>query len=422
MAAKDFIATIAPFAVRDWRERRIMLPSIVIAQCAKESGFGTSELAVNANALCGIKLNGWTGESYLKKADEMNLDGTMRTDPNALWRKYGSWEESVIDHNTYIAERKVGNQTQPNFKAVIGETNLKKAIAALVGNSNRSQTAARCTDPELKKYVLAGTTQYGYATGQAYVQSLLDDYIIKYNLTQYDGVEGEVNVSKTYKVFLSAGHGGNDPGASKFGLVEKDINLNALLACKAELERHGVLVVASRVKDENDPVSQEVNEANASGADIAVSFHANASGSGNGDGFEVFYWTASAEGKKLAQLCEKYVKQLGQNSRGLKSGNHLAFVKNTDMTSVLVESFFVDNDKDNDIGDTVEEQKAFGVAYAKAILEYLDIQYKATAAPKPTTATKLYRVYRQEGAYANRVNAEKKLAELQSKGYIGIIQ
>lgn len=178
------------------------------------------------------------------------------------------------------------------------------------------------------------------------------------------------------KVFLSAGHGGTDPGAVALGLKEKDINLTALLACKTELERHGVTVICSRTKDENDPVNEEVREANASGADLAVSFHANA---GGGDGFEAFYYTKSAKGKKLAQLGEKHVKALGQNSRGIKSGNHLAFCKNTSMTAVLFESFFVDNDTDNNIGDTVSEQKAFGVAYAKAILEYLEIDYNTTS-------------------------------------------
>lgn len=187
------------------------------------------------------------------------------------------------------------------------------------------------------------------------------------------------------KVFLSAGHGGTDPGAVAYNMEEEDINLNALLACKSELEKHGVTVVCSRTTDENDPVGQEVKEANASGADLAVSFHANA---GGGDGFEAYYHTSSAKGKKLAQLGEKHVKALGQNSRGIKSGNHLYFVKNTKMTAVLFESFFVDNDKDNDIGDTIAEQKAFGVAYAKAILEYYGISYKATTTQSATTAQK----------------------------------
>lgn len=186
------------------------------------------------------------------------------------------------------------------------------------------------------------------------------------------------------KVFLSAGHGGSDPGAVANGLREEDINLNTLLACQSELVRHGVTVVCSRVTDENDPVTQEVKEANESGADIAVSFHANA---GKGDGFEAFYWSSSTKGKKLAQLCEKHVKAIGQNSRGVKTGNKLYFIKNTDMTAVLVESFFVDNAKDKEIGDTVAEQKSFGVAYAKAILEYLGITYKKPATTPTTSPT-----------------------------------
>lgn len=205
------------------------------------------------------------------------------------------------------------------------------------------------------------------------------------------------------KVFLSAGHGGSDPGAVSNGLYEKTINLNTLFACKSELERHGVKVVCSRIKDENDPVTEEVKEANASGADVAVSFHINA---GGGDGFEVYYYNSSNKGKKLAGLCEKYVKTLGQNSRGLKNGNHLHFIKKTTMTSVLVESFFIDNSKDKNIGDTLSEQTALGQAYAKAILEYLGVTYKSA---------KLYKV--QVGAYSNKTNAEIMKKKLKSAGF-----
>ena len=174
------------------------------------------------------------------------------------------------------------------------------------------------------------------------------------------------------KVFLSAGHGGSDPGAVGFGMKEKDINLNIMLACLDELVKHGVTVVCSRTKDENDPVGNEVKEANASGADVAVSFHTNA---GGGNGSESYYWTNDLKGQKLATLCEKHANSIGQNSRGIKSGNHLYFIKNTNMTAVLCECAFIDNDTDNDIIDTTAEQRAFGVAYAKAILEYLGIDY-----------------------------------------------
>jgi N-acetylmuramoyl-L-alanine amidase len=210
-------------------------------------------------------------------------------------------------------------------------------------------------------------------------------------------------------VFLNSGHGGADPGAVSGDMLEKNINLVAMLKCKEELERHNVKVVCSKVKDEDDKLVEVVKEANSSGADIAVSFHANA---GGGDGFEAFYYTTSSSGKKLASLGEKYVKELGQNSRGLKSGNHLYFIKNTKAPAVLFESFFVDNVNDRTIGDTLIEQQAFGIAYAKAILEYFGIEYKAEE-------TKIYRV--QVGAFSKKENAENLVKDLKAKGYNAVI-
>ena len=219
------------------------------------------------------------------------------------------------------------------------------------------------------------------------------------------------------KVFLSAGHGGSDPGAVGNGLKEKDINLQIMLACQAELVRHGVTVVCSRTTDENDPVAEEVREANASGADIAVSFHTNA---GGGDGSESFYYAGSSKGKKLAELCEKYTKQLGQNSRGVKT-NNLMFTRATKMPAVLCECAFIDTAKDIAIVDTAAEQRAFGMAYAMAILEYLGISYKAKETSTTAASTgKLYRV--QVGAFSVKANAEKLAAELKAKGYQTIIK
>lgn len=215
------------------------------------------------------------------------------------------------------------------------------------------------------------------------------------------------------KVFLNAGHGGSDPGAVAYGMKEKDINLTTMLACNEELVRHGVITIMSRTTDVDETSGEIISEANASGADLAVSFHANA---GGGDGFEGYYYAGNADGKRLVLLCEKYVKEIGQNSRGAKTAN-LFFTRETNMTAVLLESFFVDHDIDNNIGDTVAEQKAFGVAYAKAILEYLGITYKAkTQATTPAASTKkLYRV--QTGAYSVKENADKQFAKVKAAGF-----
>lgn len=209
------------------------------------------------------------------------------------------------------------------------------------------------------------------------------------------------------KVFLSAGHGGSDPGAVGFGMKEKDINLNIMLACNDVLKAHGITTVTSRMKDEEDTVNDEVKEANASNADLAVSFHTNAA---KGDGSESLYHSSSPEAKKLAELCEKHTKAIGQNSRGVKERDGLWFLRGTNMTAVLCECAFIDNDVDNDIIDTVAEQKAFGVAYAKAILEYLNIPYKETVSD-----SKLYRV--QIGAYSKKENAEAMLAKVKADGF-----
>lgn len=74
------------------------------------------------------------------------------------------------------------------------------------------------------------------------------------------------------KVFLGVGHGGRDSGAVGH-LVEKDVNLVEALECRDSLESHGVQVLMSRNKDENDPLTEEIRECNAFGPDLAVDIH-----------------------------------------------------------------------------------------------------------------------------------------------------
>lgn len=181
LAKEEFIEFVGRIAQEDWNTRKLVLPSVVVAQAIKESGFGTSELAVNANALFGIKLNGWTGKVYVKDAIEQNPDGSYRTDKNTLWRAYNSWEESILDHNTYLSERKIGNQTEPNWKKVIGCENHILAVQYL-------QNA-----------------QFPYATSKTYEESLIHDYIEKYNLVRYDVSETDQTAPEGYLWIVQAG-------------------------------------------------------------------------------------------------------------------------------------------------------------------------------------------------------------------------
>ncbi|CAN7167108.1 N-acetylmuramoyl-L-alanine amidase [Phenylobacterium sp. LjRoot225] len=75
-------------------------------------------------------------------------------------------------------------------------------------------------------------------------------------------------------VVIDAGHGGNDPGARGAMGLEKDINLVAALALKAQLERTGrYKVVMTREADVYVPLEDRVRVAQRSDADLFISLH-----------------------------------------------------------------------------------------------------------------------------------------------------
>lgn len=162
---EEFLQYVAKVAMWDWYRTKRVLPSVVIAQAIKESAWGQSELARNAKALFGIKKNGWTGQTYVKDAVEQNKDGKYHVVDNVEWRKYNNWFESIIDHNHYIATRKIGSQEELNWKKVVG-----------------------CDDYALAVQYLQNA-KYPYATSITYEQSLISDYIERYKLNQFDIVD-----------------------------------------------------------------------------------------------------------------------------------------------------------------------------------------------------------------------------------------
>lgn len=184
------------------------------------------------------------------------------------------------------------------------------------------------------------------------------------------------------KVFIGVGHGGSDPGACENGLRESDVNLVMALAMKAELERHGVTVGISRVKDENDRLAEEIRECNAFAPDLAVEVHNNA---GGGDGFECYISGKNQTARQLAERIEAEVKLIGQNSRGVKVSTSLGWVNKVKAPAVLCEGFFLDS-ADRAIADTAEKQRRFGQAYARGVLGQLGISVKPRGQQTPPAA------------------------------------
>lgn len=237
----------------------------------------------------------------------------------------------------------------------------------------------------------------------------------------------------TKRVFIGVGHGGKDPGAVKY-VKESEANLQMALGMKEELEKYGITVGISRTREEDDPLSEEIKEANAFKPDIAVEVHNNA---GSGDGFEVYYQTNGykAQSMRLAQCIEARVKASGQNTHGpngLKtklnsSGtDYFGWCRQVQCPAVLCEGFFVDNAADSADYNTTAEQKAYGKVYALGVLDYLGIKENPQTGAQPPQTTPQdkpeslpYTV--QVGAFSSIVNATALKNKLSDMGYFAFI-
>ncbi|UZN53001.1 N-acetylmuramoyl-L-alanine amidase [Bacillus paralicheniformis] len=187
------------------------------------------------------------------------------------------------------------------------------------------------------------------------------------------------------KVWLDAGHGGSDPGASGYGLQEKDVVLKIVKYAKSYLEANykNVQVKLTRSTDVFYELSKRASMANQWGADLFVSVHANA---GGGTGFETFRYPGTA-GKTLELQKALHneilttMKAYGQIAdRGLKQAN-LAVVRETRMPAVLTENLFIDRKEDADRLKDSGFLKAVGEAHARGIAKYLGLSGGSSKQP-----------------------------------------
>jgi len=139
-AQQAFIDFVGKIACAD----RDILPSLAIAQAILESGWGTSNLALKANALFGIKAGtAWKGPRVDIKTHE-HIDAN-RVGVIAAFRAYGSWEESITDHGKLLRASR--------YKAVLGERDYKKACRAV-------HAAGYATDPGYAGYLIKLIERY----------------------------------------------------------------------------------------------------------------------------------------------------------------------------------------------------------------------------------------------------------------------
>lgn len=166
-------------------------------------------------------------------------------------------------------------------------------------------------------------------------------------------------ITQTKPLFISAGHSDTDPGAAALGYTEADIVLE-FRDLVADYLRDKVVFTKDGARGENLPLRTAARMA--AEHDVSVEFHCNAF-NGKASGVETL--SHSKHYPLGNELCRVISDCLGIPNRGAKgedSGQHsrLAFIR--DGRGIIVELFFIDNEKDLDAYNNNKHQLAKDVA------------------------------------------------------------
>ncbi len=187
-------------------------------------------------------------------------------------------------------------------------------------------------------------------------------------------------------VVIDAGHGGSDPGKVGInGVLEKDLNLEIALLVKKFLEAEDVKVVLTR-EDEGglydadasnkkvQDMKRRVELIDRTAPVLAVSIHQNSYPEESVHGSQVFYYTDSVEGRKLAEILQEELTEKADpdNKRQIKANDSYYLLKKTDTPIVIVECGFLSNSAEAEKLCTDSYQERLAWAIHMGIIRYLN--------------------------------------------------
>lgn len=184
-------------------------------------------------------------------------------------------------------------------------------------------------------------------------------------------------------VAIDPGHGGFDPG--KVGIndeLEKDINLAIALKLQEKCEKEGIKVVMTRTSDtdladegtgkKTSDMRNRVKLINDADVDLCISIHQNSYTSKSVKGAQVFYYSGSEQGKRLAEILQtSLIKGVDSNNhRKEKSNDSYYMLKNSECPLVIVECGFLSNwNEATNLKDEVYQDKIADALY-EGIVKY----------------------------------------------------
>lgn len=193
-------------------------------------------------------------------------------------------------------------------------------------------------------------------------------------------------MSKRILVALDDGHGmetagKRSPFISEIGraIRENEFNRAVVNLLAEELKRCGFDVLLVAPTDADTSLETRVARANAAGADIYISIHYDAFDSKfdgyDPEGITVFYMVGSANGKRLAQCINEFLKRgTVQKDRGIKTADYYVLRK-TNMPAILSENGFMDNKREALLMIDPDFQREAAQEHAQGICKYFNVPY-----------------------------------------------
>ena len=204
-----------------------------------------------------------------------------------------------------------------------------------------------------------------------------------------------------YRIVIDPGHGGDDPGASGNGIIEKNLTLDISRYMYDRFRELGIPVSITRLDDSTLNPTDRVNRIlGFYGSDpnvIVISNHINA---GGGDGAEVIY--ALRNSNRLSNLIGSEFEKSGQNFRksyqrrllSNPSKDYYFIHRNTGNTEpVIVEYGFLDSSKD-DVNQLKKNYRDLAEGVVRGVLEYIGYE------KVPNTESDLYVVRRGDSLWS----------------------
>lgn len=336
MTKEQFIKEAAKYVQELAPKFGIEVCSAPLSQLILESGFGTSELAVNAHNYAGLKYRAGRCPSccgtYYKVGSEQNADKSY-TSSMMCWFRFPDMKSGIRGYFEFI--------NNSNYKSVKG-----------------------VSDPET---YLTNIKKAGYCTSHQYVTNCMN-VIKKYNLTQYDNISSAATSTKENKnensnkggnkmrISISSGHNPDGKTAcGAIGLIRESTEARKVKDKVIQmLKAQGHTVYDDTVDNgtsQNDVLKKIVDKVNShKDLDAAFSIHFNAGAKKILDkkttGTEIFIYSATSKIKDMAQKIVNNIAALGFKNRGVKTSKTLHFLRKVSCPAGLIEVAFVDDPDD----------------------------------------------------------------------------